>query len=421
VKTENNQKLIGNLDAIGAAGAPDAAEAGKQALIAAARIDQGLDRAKNAAYAAVRDHSGQSATLDPEALFMGAEGRFEANKIGTVGDIDKYFPSVGGIGRIKEMYDELTTGKVPFTVENMQLFDKMLSRAQRGAEPSTAFALGQVRSALAETPVATEAGEQAIAAYNTAKGLARAQFALSDPKSQAFIPGYKAMLDAMGNASHDEFIGALEAGTSNANPEKWFTQQVFQASPSAVKKLVGYLGQDQGAVDAIQRGTLGEIRDRVVSRGDAIGRGVFSNAQMGRVMDRAATLREILPEGTVNTLGNLYDTSSRISGVPYKSAVNWSNTAYVAPNLEALKAMGSGVKAVAESAVGSIPVVGRPALAIKELASQAGKRRAQVKAVEQALTPSYATPGAGNLGRAAAVTAGVPLAVLAGSNQSVKP
>lgn len=379
--TENNQKLIDNLDVMGAKAAPTAAEGGTAGLTALAKIDQKLDAAKNAAYGAVRDSQGRAAKLDPEAFYMNAEGALERDNSGS------FLPA-----NIRPVYEDITEGRLPFTVDTMTNFDKILSRAQRTTtDGNAAHAIGLVRSALADTPVADEMGQQAAAAYQKARGLARAQFALSDPKEQTFIPGFAAMLKAMGNSSHQEFISALEGGTANIDPAQWFTSQVMKATPGAAKKLMGFLqqGDDSGVLTKLQGATMGAIRDAVVQGNDAIGRATFSNNAMRKVMDREDTLREILPSDAVDTLGRLYNTSGRISGVPYKSAVNWSNTAAASANLQTLKEAG-GV--VGGAVAGAIPG-GRQVMAAGGVVSDLAKRRAARAAAQAATQPLYATPG----------------------------
>jgi hypothetical protein len=410
--TENNQKLIDNLDEMGARGAPSAAEAGTAGLAALARIDQRLDQAKNAAYSAVRDSSGRSAKLDPEAFYMNAEGALERDNAA------RFLPE-----NIHQIYSDITEGRLPFTVDTMTSFDKILSRAQRTTQDGNAeHAIGLVRQALAETPVSGEAGAQAITAYQRARGLARAQFALSDPKEQTFIPGFAAMLKGMGNATHDEFIAALQGGTANIDPAQWFTKNVMRDTPAALKKLTSFLqqGGDEGrqALQSLQHGTMGAIRDSVIQGNDQIGRAVFSNNAMGKVMDRADTLRQILPTDTVNALSRLYNTSSRISGVPYKSAVNWSNTAAASINLQTARDVAGTVGNVAASALPG----GRQVLAVKGVVGDLAKARAARQAAQEATEPLYATPGTAGVraGKRAAYAAvpGVTLSTLLSGQSS---
>lgn len=403
--TENNQKLMDNLGAMGAKDAPSAAAAGTAGLTSLAKMDQKLDQAKNSAYAAVKDSQGRSAKLNPEAFYMNAESALERDNAGS------FLPE-----NIRSIYEDVTEGRLPFTVDTMTSLDKILSRAQRtNTDGNAAHAIGLVRSALADTPVDGEMGQQAIAAYTKARGLAKAQFALSDPKEQTFIPAYAAMLKGMGNASHDEFIAALQGGTANVDPEKWFTSSVMRDTPGAVKKLMGFIKGDAATTQTLQHGTMGAIKDQVVKGNDAAGRATFSNNAMEKVMDRAATLREILPTDTVSALGRLYNTSSRISGVPYKAAVNWSNTAAASVNLQTAKEAAGVLGGAAAHAIPG----GSQVIAGAGVVGDLAKARAARKAAQDATQPLYAAPGkeVGSLKRAA-YGAAVPLSSLLSGRDS---
>lgn len=405
--TENNQKLMDNLGAMGAKDAPSAAEAGTAGLTTLAKMDQKLDQAKNAAYSAVRDSQGRSAKLNPEAFYMNAESGLERDNAGS------FLPE-----NIRSIYEDVTEGRLPFTVDTMTSLDKILSRAQRTTQDGNAsHAIGIVRSALADTPVDGEMGQQAIAAYAKAKGLAKAQFALSDPKEQTFIPAYAAMLKGMGNASQDEFVSALQGGTANVDPGKWFSSSVMNDTPAAVRKLMGFLkNADPSTTQTLQHGTMGAIRDAVVKGNDDVGRATFSNLAMGKVMDRAATLHEVLPADTVSALGRLYNTSSRISGVPYKAAVNWSNTAAASVNLQTAKEAAGVLGATAAHAIPG----GSQVLAGAGVVGNLAKARAARQAAQDATKAQYAVPGksASSLKRAA-YGAAVPLSsLLSGRDRS---
>lgn len=400
--TENNSKLIGNLDAIGAKGAPAPAAAGTQTLTSLARIDQGLDKAKHAAYDAVKDSAGRSAALDTDHFYVNALDALHEN-MSTINN-----PTV-----LKHL-DDIADGKLPLNVDTMVRLDKAWGRIQRTtADGNEAYGMGLLRRELNNTPVTGDAGQEAIAAYQKARGLARAQFELADPKSQNFIPGYASMIKGMGNASHDEFISALQGGTANLDPEKWFNDQVMKSTPAAAKKLMGFVGQDAATTQTIQGATLGAIKDQVLKGNDAVGRAVFSNDAMRKVMDREDTLRQLLPGQTVDTLGRLYNTSSRISGVPYKAPVNWSNTSAATANRETMKEAAS----TAGRAAASLHPVASAALGLKDVVSDLGTRRAQRVAAQAATQPAYTIAGkpvAGVL-KKGAYAAGVPLSALLSS------
>lgn len=400
--TENNSKLISNVDAIGAKGAPSAAEAGTQSLTSLARIDQTLDQAKNAAYNAVKDSKGRSAPLDTDHFYVNATDALKENMSGVNNTT------------VLQHLDDIASGKLPLNVDSMVKLDKAWGRIQRTtADGNEAYGIGLLRRELNNTPVTGDAGQEAVAAYQKARGLAKAQFDLADPKSQKFIPAYASMVKGMGDASHNEFISALQGGTANVDPEKWFNTQVMNATPAAAKKLMGFVGSDAGTTQTIRGATLGGIKDQVVKGNSDVGRTVFSNDAMRKVMDREDTLRQILPSDTVDTLGRLYNTSSRISGVPYKSPVNWSNTSAANANLATAKEAASTLG----RAAASLHPATSAAMAAKDVVSDLGSKRAQRAAAQAATQPLYTTPGVRSTGalKKGAYAAGVPLSALLGS------
>ena len=367
---------------LGAGTAPTQAEAGQAAITKLAQIDQQLDQAKNAAYDAVKDSQGRSATLDPEHFYLNAETKLAGDNSA------RFLPS-----NIASVYGDITDGKLPFTVDTMTSFDKILSRAQRSTEDGNAtHAIGLVRSALNETPVSSEMGQQAIQAYQTAKGLARQQFSLADPASQSYVPGYSAMLKGMGNASHSEFLAALENGTSNANPAGWFKQNIVNATPASTTKLMNLLNKSDAAdtVDTIQKGTIGAIRDQVMKGNPQAGTASVSGDALSKMLaSKGATLGTVLPADQMASLGRLSRTAERIQRPPPGNAVNTSNTAPALINM-AKEAAGGATKAV----VGSIPVVGRPLVALNEFMGTRGAAKAAARQAQGAVNPSLATPTA---------------------------
>jgi hypothetical protein len=348
----------------------------------------------------VKDSTGRSAALDADHFYVTATDALHEN----MSSINN--PTV------QQHLDDIAEGKLPLNVDTMVKLDKAWGRIQHStADGNEAYGIGLLRRTLNDTPVTGEAGQDAVKAYQFARGLARQQFELADPNSQNFIPGYASMLKGMGNASHDEFISALEGGTSNVDPAKWFDSQVMKSTPAAAKKLMGFVGQAQDdTAQTIGSAALGSVKDQVLKGNDAVGRSVFSNDAMRRVMDREDTLRQILPGQTVDTLSRLYNTSSRISGVPYKAPVNWSNTSAATANRETMKEAASTVG----RGLASLNPVSSAAMAAKDVVSDLGSKRAQRAAAEAATRPLYTVAGKPGMSAAkrGAYAAAVPLSSL---------
>lgn len=377
-----NADLLNHIDnTLGAKTAMSPADAGQSALTRLAKIDQQLDQAKNAAYNVVRDSQGRSATLDAEHFYLNAEDALERNNAA------QWVPA-----RIQSLYDDVTEGRLPFTVDTMTNLDKVLSREVRtNANGNEAFATGLLRKALSDTPVSSAEGAQAVQAYQYARGLARQQFELADPTSQSYVPGYAAMLKGMGNADHGTFISALENGTANVDPAGWFNTNVMKATPAAANKLSAFL-KANGAPDEVGnlgQGALSAIRDQVVKGSDV--RASVSADALNKVMDRRPTLQNVMPVETLDSLQKLANTATRIEKQPFRSGVNTSNTAPALQNLK--EAAGAGIRMAIER---NIPG-GRLLTGAKDFVAGAmGRNALRQKAladVNPDFTPEAPSPG----------------------------
>lgn len=401
---KQNADMLDYIDnKLGAKTALSPAEAGQSALTRLARIDQQLDTAKNAAYDVVKDSTGRSASLDVEKFYLATEDALERN------NASQFVPP-----NIKSLYDEITEGKIPLNVNTMVNVDKMLSRAQRTlTDGNESYSVGLMRKALNDTPVSNAEGSQAVQAYQYARGLARQQFEFADPTSQSYVPGYSAMLKGMGNADHETFIAALENGTANVDPTGWFNQNIMKATPAATKKLTEFLkaGGAPDEVGSLSQGALSAIRDQVVKGSDV--RSSVSADALNKVMQRRATLENVMPEETLNGLQSLANTATRIERQPYRAGVNTSNTAPALQNLK--EVAGAGVRAAVER---NIPG-GRLIMGAKDFVSGAAAKSAMRKRALADVNPDF-TPEPVPPGVLEKSVRGVPLSVLVGS-QGSKP
>jgi len=385
---QQGRDLLGYLDNnLGAGTALSASDAGNSALTRLAQIGKQKEQAVTDAYNAVRDSSGRTANLDPEDFYMKAQGALEHD------GSQKFLPP-----KIAELYDDYTNGRVPLNVDSMMTFDKILSRESRtNQNGNETHAVNLVRGALNDTNIASDAGQQTAAAYAQARSLARQHFELSDPKSQNYIPGYGAMQKAMGNAYHDEFIAALQNGTANVDPAKWFSQNVYKAPPAGAKKLVGLLN-DAGASDEVEnlgQGVISSVKGDVVKGNAGVdGSPNLSADGLNKLLkNRRATLQEVLPQDKMDGLDRLSRTATRVISGPPGAPVNYSNTASALNNFGQIAAnLGkSGVSAAAHAIAG--PAGGAAvegAMTLKDLVNKVGAG-SRAKAEAQAGTnPSFA-------------------------------
>lgn len=396
---QQNADLLNHIDTtLGAKDALSPAEAGQSALTRLAKIDQQLDAAKNAAYNVVRDSSGRSAQLDAEHFYLNAEDALERNNAA------QWVPP-----RIQTLYDDVTEGRLPFTVDTMTNLDKALSREVRtNTNGNEAFATGLIRKALSDTPVLNAEGAQAVQAYQYARGLARQQFEFADPTSQNFVPGYAAMLKGMGNADHPTFISALENGTANVDPANWFSQNVMKATPAATKKLTDFFtaGGASDEVGNLGQGALSAIRDQVVKGSDV--RASVSADALNKVLQRRPTLENVMPGDTLDSLQKLANTATRIERPPFRAGVNYSNTASALQNVK--EAAGAGIRTAVENVVPG----GRLLMAGKDVVAGAMGRNAMRQKALADVNPDF-TPEAPPISALRRSAGRIPLATLMSS------
>lgn len=377
--TQQNNDLVNYLDnKIGAGSAMSPAEAGQSALLRMAQIDKAAKDSISEAYNQVRDSNGRSAKLNPEDFYMKAQTMLERD------NADRFVPK-----EIAGLYDDYTNGKLPLTVDSMMAFDKILSRSARTVQDgSQQHAINLIRQALNDTEISGDAGPQAAALYKEARSRARARFELSDPNSQHYVPGYAAMLKGIGKDSHEQFISALENGTSNADPSGWFKSNVANSTPGNAKKLTTLLN-NFGATDqvsALQQGLLSSIRNDVVKGNtDIANRGNLSADLLSKALkNKGQTYSQVLSPQTMDDLGKLSRTATRVARAPYKAPINYSGTAATLDNMgQVAGAYGKGIARYGAHAIGG-PVAGAALEGATSLADIASKGRQAKKAIAEA-------------------------------------
>ncbi len=180
------QKSIGNL----AQGASDKVTAAEKLAGALSGVDKGLKSGVNNAYAMARDNLGRAAPMDAAHMSREANLALDEAMLG------HYLPK-----EVRGILNDITSGKMPFNVNTAVQVDSVLSAAQRtaGHGSAEALAIGKVRDAINNAPIADNIGEGAKKLFDTARGMARERFALHDA-----IPGLKAA--AEGSVNADDFI-----------------------------------------------------------------------------------------------------------------------------------------------------------------------------------------------------------------------
>lgn len=247
---QQNQQLYGAAEKIkGATGgvSPDAHEASGTALSSLLKMDAGKRAAVDSAYDAARNEAGRYVALDHVAFVKQANDALDAGMLG------HYLPA-----QVKNILNDVATGKTPLNVNVAAQIDTVLSAAQRGAMPAEQKAIGVVRTALADAPAADAMGDAARAAFDSARGMARQRFAQIEN-----TPSLKAALDG-------------------AAPDQFFGKFVLRGNASDLQALKQSLSSDPQAWNNLRGQTVEWLTDRATLGKGADG--VFSGAQLRKAM-----------------------------------------------------------------------------------------------------------------------------------------
>jgi hypothetical protein len=173
------------------AGAADNHNAGEQMMSALKGVDDDLNAKVGLAYDKARDHLGRAAPMDSAAFSKMANLALDEEMLGSS------LPA-----EARKILNNVTLGKIPLNVNSAVLMDRRLSELQRDAvkqnKGTAAKAIGAVRNALNKTPIADNVGEDAKAAFDTARGMALGRF-----KALEMTPALKAASE--GDVAAEDF------------------------------------------------------------------------------------------------------------------------------------------------------------------------------------------------------------------------
>lgn len=306
-----NRALIENLNQLGAGRALSPFEASQKVISHIEGVDAQLRSQISDAYKLVRDSAGRPARVDNQAFSdlsknMLTEGRPELASLVNRGD---FIPA-----KIRDVYNDIITGKLPLTVDTVQFLDRNWGAIQRAAPEDEALAIGTLRRALNQTPVNDLLGQESMAAYNAAKALAKQRFDLIESS-----PAYK----------------AVESGSRKAEPDKFFRDFIANANVSELKTLKQLIGAENTGM--LQNTLISNLKNKAIS-GASDDNGVFSQAAYNKVLHddtQAPRIRELFADNQA-TLGQLYRlgrVAEDVIKIPAASKVNTSNTASAGANV----------------------------------------------------------------------------------------
>jgi hypothetical protein len=352
---EQNRALIENLNVLGAKNAPSTFDASQKLIQHIDEVNNALRERISAAYGAVRDSAGRPALMSTEEFTKQSknlltEGRPELASLVSLAD---YLPET-----VAKQYNDILSGKLPLTVDTAQFLDRAWGGVQRGTQDSTIkTAIGHLRTALNQAPVSDALGAESMAAYQTAKQLAKQRFDLIRD-----IPAFKAV-------------------DNGVEPDKFFQRYVQGANVSELAGLKQLVGQENTTM--LQQTMLGNLKKAALNKASDEN-GVFSQSTFNNILQdpvQAPRIAELF-KGDPQTLGHLYRigrVSENLIKIPAGSKVNTSNTASAVSNI---------VRDVAKSEAGSALWNLVPGgTAMRHIATEAKKKVAESQAINEALNP----------------------------------
>lgn len=293
LENQNNQVLLNRLNEMGAERAIDPFAAGEDI---ASRLQGFADQQKQQIgqlYTQARDSTGRAAELESSVF---------AQNVGKT--LDKELKTAFLPAEIKSYVNDISTGKLPLTVDVAEQLKTILATSQRGAsDGNVRAALGIVREQLENTPLRPGAGQEAVQAFNQARKAAR-QF----KQMQESNPLLKRVAD-----------GEIQ-------PDKLFEDLIARQPASVLERTLPLLGED--GKEVLRRQTIAYLKDIATGqRPDDMAR--VSGAQMEKAIRRLGSkkLDLLFTKQEQAQLQSLANVAGYEQFQPVGSAVNNSNTA----------------------------------------------------------------------------------------------
>lgn len=332
VQNENAAALLQRLDESGAAGAPDAFEAGQRTIGA---LDANAQRAKgniNSLYSAARDTQGRSLPLEPGTFTRRANEMLDEAMVG------------GALpGDVAKTMNKIATGDMPLTVEIAEQLKTRIGNLQRATSDGSArMALKLVRQALDETPLqgspkvnpgnlpavpgtvppsATVTGQESIDAFNQARTAHREWM-----KRVEASPALQAVVDGI---EPDQFVQKfiIGKGATAADVRRLRDELGSVGNPQNLPAVAGeQAGSSPQAVEAIRQYLVRHLRNAATNYTGDITK--FSNdAYRGALRDIGdQKLAVFFTPEEIQHLKNIGDAAKYMQAQPAGSAVNNSNS-----------------------------------------------------------------------------------------------
>jgi hypothetical protein len=354
-----NRALVANLNELGAAAAPSPYDASQRVIAHIQGMDEQLRGQINEAYSKVRNSAGRSASVSADGFVQAAKNKLTDGNPELAGltSLADYLPET-----IARQFNDISSGKLPLTVDTIQFLDRAWGGVARGSgDDTTRNAINKLRSALNEAPIDDAIGKESMEAYKAARQMAAQRFGMIDAN-----PAYKAIVD----------------GTKQGEPDKFFQSFIEGANVSQLKQLKQLIGPENVAM--LQNTSVSQLKRAALNKAsDEAGK--FSQAGYNRILQdpvRAPRIRELFADNP-KTLDQLYRVgrvAENLISAPAASRVNTSNTAGEMANI---------VRDVAKSETGEAITSMLPnwITGAKRVFSDAGKKVEEARAVQQAVNP----------------------------------
>lgn len=162
-ENDNTGTMLRNLNELGANTTDDAFSAGQRVIGGLNRTATNRQQAINTAYENARNQTGIDAAIDPAAFTRRADDLLNENLLHGALPPD-----------VRNILNRVATGEMPLTVRTAEQIKTAMGNLQRSSsDGGTRRAIGLVRQALDDAPIAQGQGDDAVQAFNQARQLNR--------------------------------------------------------------------------------------------------------------------------------------------------------------------------------------------------------------------------------------------------------
>lgn len=302
IQNQNAQRLVQNLNELGAGASDDAVSAGQKVINALASGDKAEAAKISGLYDQARGSTGRSAMLDGKAMVRNIESTLRQNFGRRWGE---FVPAW-----LKSEMDDIAKGGA-LTVDDANILKTLVGNETASAQGNAKYALRAIRNSLDDVPLVGNASSEARAAQDAARAAARSRFSKIED-----MPALQAVLEG---AEPDKFVQTYIVGSGNT------------ASVNQAMKLRNLIKDSPEALAAVKNNIAQTLKKSALSgASDEVGR--FSQSGYNRSLNAIgdAKLRLFFSPEEINALKAIGRVASYEQVQPVGSAVNNSNTASTA-------------------------------------------------------------------------------------------